>query len=274
MRLLQKYSLFPVRLRHNLSRFYLGRLKPDGINAAEVQPQTNREVQTQTNFERHGLEIRSSKESKYERASKVVKGTDYKSAPAELQIHASRAGMILSMMVIGCGAFQSCDRDKNNPGYDYFPDMAYSRAYETYAPNPNFADRKSLQAPVEGTISREGENYPYKKTDADMGKAAKMKNPFSADSEYVSRGQVVYNNVCLQCHGPNADGKGHLFTSGKYPYPPASLISQKIKNRTDGEIFHVITVGYGIMAPHQIIVRPDDRWKVVLYVRSLQRRTP
>jgi len=27
----------------------------------------------------------------------------------------------------------SCNRDRNNPGWDYFPDMFYSTAYETYS---------------------------------------------------------------------------------------------------------------------------------------------
>jgi mono/diheme cytochrome c family protein len=168
-------------------------------------------------------------------------------------------------------AIISCDRDKNNPGYDYFPDMAYSRAYETYAPNPNFPDGKTLQTPVEGTVSREAENYPYLKNDTDLLKAAKMRNPFVPDTEIISRGKIVYANVCMQCHGEKADGKGHLYVSGKYPYQPANLISQKIIKRTDGEIYHIITVGFGVMAPHGIIVQPADRWKVVLYLRTLQK---
>lgn len=184
----------------------------------------------------------------------------------------SNKPIIATIVIIGL-SLQSCDRDKNNPGYDYFPDMAYSLAYETYAPNPNFVDRKTLSAPVEGTVSREAENYPYKKNDADLIKAAKMKDPFDEDTVNLARGKVVFQNVCLQCHGEKADGKGYLYTSGKYTYPPASLISQKTINRTDGEMYHIITVGFGIMPPHQIIVRPDDRWKAILYVRSLQKKS-
>jgi len=177
----------------------------------------------------------------------------------------------LAVLVISL-AFQSCDRDKNNPGYDYFPDMAYSKAYETYAPNPNFRDSLTLQQPVAGTISREAENYPYIKSDADMKKAASLKDPFIPDAQNIERGKVVYANICLQCHGSDADGKGHLYVSGKYLFPPANLISPKIVQLTDGEMYHVITVGYGIMEPHGIIVRPEDRWKVILYIRTLQTR--
>jgi len=185
-----------------------------------------------------------------------------------LQIRTSR---VVSVLVIGCLLFQSCDRDKNNPGYDYFPDMAYSRAYETYAPNPNFPDGKTLQAPVEGTFSREGEYYPYKNTEEDMAKAAKLKNPLVSDNENIARGKVVYQNICMQCHGANADGKGNLFVSGKYVYPPANFMDQKLMEKSDGAMFHAITVGYRIMPAHGIIVRPTDRWKVILYIRSLQK---
>jgi mono/diheme cytochrome c family protein len=174
-----------------------------------------------------------------------------------------------------CSSFAivSCDRDKNNPGYDYFPDMAYSKAYETYAPNPNFADGKTLLAPVEGTISREAENYPYQKTDADLLKASKLRNPLLPDTATLARGKVIFQRVCLQCHGVNGDGKGFMYVSGKYPYPPANLVSEKIAKKTDGEMFHAITVGFGVMPSHGIIVRPDDRWKVILYVRSMQKKT-
>jgi len=220
--------------------FIRGRLEPVRIYATEVEPRPN----------------------SYERTYRNVTGIQN-----ERRMIFSISGIIL---VVICLAFQSCDRDKNNPGYDYFPDMAYSKAYETYAPNPNAPDGKTLMAPVEGTVSREAVLYPYKKTDADLLKAAKMTNPFMPDTENINRGKIVYQNICLQCHGIKADGKGHLFTSGKYPYPPANLVSQKTINRTDGEIFHIITVGFGIMPPHDIIVRPDDRWKAVLYVRSLQ----
>jgi cytochrome c len=176
----------------------------------------------------------------------------------------------LSVLILLVISLQGCDRDKNNPGYDYFPDMFYSSAYSTYEPNPNLKDSMTLQTYVKGTVSRESEIYPYDRSDSGIAKAASLINPLQSDSVNMIRGKQVYTNVCLQCHGETGDGKGHLFTSGKYPFPPANLISPKIVNRTDGQIYHVITVGFGIMEPHGLIVRPDDRWKVVLYVRSLQ----
>ena len=58
-------------------------------------------------------------------------------------------------------AAASCDRDRKHPGWDYFPDMAYSNAYETYSPNEVFADGKTNQSPVEGTVSRDALPFAY-----------------------------------------------------------------------------------------------------------------
>ena len=51
--------------------------------------------------------------------------------------------------------FIGCSHEPDEPGWDYFPDMAYSRAYETNSDNPVFNDEKTMQKPVEGTIPRE-----------------------------------------------------------------------------------------------------------------------
>jgi mono/diheme cytochrome c family protein len=82
---------------------------------------------------------------------------------------------------------------------------------------------------------------------------------------------VAYNRFCINCHGTLADGNGNLFTSGLYTFKPASLVNDKVKNIPDGEIYHVITVGQGVMMAYGGIVRPEDRWKIVMYVRELQK---
>ncbi len=168
----------------------------------------------------------------------------------------------------------ACDRTHNDPGYDYFPDMAYSKAYEVYSENPVFADGKTLREPVEGTVPRGMIPYPYQKNDTDRLLAGReLINPLASNNENLNRGKVAYNRFCINCHGTLADGNGNLFTSGLYNFKPASLVNDKVKNIPDGEIYHVITVGQGVMMAYGGIVRPEDRWKIVMYVRELQRNT-
>lgn len=166
--------------------------------------------------------------------------------------------------------FVSCDRDRNSTGWQYFDDMAHSVAYETYTPNPNFADGKTMRNPVEGTIPIGYQPYLYEKNDTDRVMAGKeLINSFQNNEQNLDRGKQVYTVFCSSCHGDKGDGKGFLFTSKKYPFPPASLLSAKIRNNPEGEIFHVITVGFGVMPQHGSQVRPEDRWKVAMYVKEV-----
>jgi hypothetical protein len=171
------------------------------------------------------------------------------------------------MLILG---FSSCDRDRNTTGWQYFDDMAQSKAYETYTPNPNFADGKTMRTPVEGTIPLGFEPYQYLKTDEDRMKAGlELINPYLSDESNLVRGKEVYSIFCINCHGEKGDGKGYLFTSKKYPYPPANLLSEKVRKGPEAEIFHVITVGFGVMPQHASQIRSEDRWKVALYIKEV-----
>ncbi len=56
--------------------------------------------------------------------------------------------VLLSLLLAGC------NRTRNNPGWDYFPDMFYSTAYETFSENPNFENGMTMRLPVAGTVPR------------------------------------------------------------------------------------------------------------------------
>lgn len=166
--------------------------------------------------------------------------------------------------------FGSCDRDRNGTGWEYFNDMAHSSAYETYTANPNFADGKTMRNPVEGTIPLGYQPYLYQKTDEDRTKAGKeLVNPLNSTALNIARGKQVFSVFCINCHGDKGDGKGYLFTSGKYPFPPKSLLSDKVRTNPIGEIYHVVSVGFGVMPQHGSQVRPEDRWKVAMYVKEV-----
>jgi len=190
----------------------------------------------------------------------------------------SKLYKILSALYLsGIGlALISCDRDNNSPGYIYFPDMTYSRAYESYSENPNFSNNSTLREPVEGTVPRDYVPLPYTKDLEDRDKAGReLKNPLEANEENLARGQVLFERFCLQCHGELGDGQGYLYTSKLYPFPPASLINEKVSGLPDGQIFHTITYGYGVMAEHGSIIRSNDRWKIIQYIRNnLQNQEP
>ncbi len=164
----------------------------------------------------------------------------------------------------------SCDYNRHTTGWEYFRDMAHSAAYETYSPNPVFKDGKTMQPPVEGTIPTDFMPYPYEKTDEDRAlAAATLENPLEITDANLERGERFYGIYCKQCHGAEGDGKGRLFVSKKYTYPPANLLSEKMMTNNEAAIYHVITVGYGVMGEHGSMIRPEDRWRIAMYVKQV-----
>lgn len=181
------------------------------------------------------------------------------------------------LVLILAGAFFSgCDYNRRTTGWDFAGDMINSNAYETYSANPNFANGRTMQPPVAGTIPRGKMPYQYKKTDEDRVLAAQnLVNPLENSPENLARGKEAYGIYCLQCHGETGDGKGRLYVSKKYTYPPASLLSEKMMANPEADIYHVISVGWGIMGEHGSMIQPGDRWKIAMYIKTeLQKSAP
>jgi len=186
-----------------------------------------------------------------------------------MKIFKTNLTIALIVFIFSVILFSGCDVDQDEPGFSFLPDMVHSRAYETYSPNPNFRDSMTMRRPVEGTVPRGKVPYPYEKTEEDMRLAGKIyKNPLEPTDSVVQQGKRLYEKYCMICHGEQGKGEGLLVTNGTYNYQPRDLTSERVVNRNDGEIFHVITVGYGLMGAHGSIVREKDRWKVIHYIRE------
>lgn len=163
----------------------------------------------------------------------------------------------------------ACDKNRNEPGWSYFNDMEHSQAYETYSVNPNSPEGITMTPPPEGTVATHEYAYHFVKTPEDELKAASLENPLSDafDLEYAKESYEIY---CMVCHGEKGDGQGWLFTSKKYPYPPANYHSERALEKTDGQLFHNIRIGFGVMGAHGPQLSIEDTWQLVNYIRHLQ----
>ncbi len=165
--------------------------------------------------------------------------------------------------------FTSCDRTRIQKGYEYFPDMAHSLAYETYAPSKGAKNGITMQMPVLGSIPREMIPYEYPATPEGRLQAGKeLVCKLEASDTNLVRGKEMFVIYCQNCHGTAGKGDGHLYTSGKFTMQPASLISERMLAAPIGEVYHVITAGWNTMGAHGPQIRPDDRWKIALYVKN------
>jgi mono/diheme cytochrome c family protein len=128
-----------------------------------------------------------------------------------------------------------------------------------------------MRIPVPGPVPRDFTPFEYTNDPESRIKAGKeLVNPVLATPEALLRGKSVYTTFCIGCHGISGKGDGHLFSSGLYPLKPLSLSGDTAAKLKDGEIFHTITLGIRSMGAHGSQIRPDDRWKLVLYIRKLQ----
>ncbi len=179
--------------------------------------------------------------------------------------------ILKTFALIGFAAvlLSSCDYNRRTTGWDYAGDLINSNAYETYTENPVFKNGRTMQPPVEGTIPRGFMPYPYQKTDEDRALAAQnLVNELANTHENLERGKVAYGIYCMQCHGEKGDGQGSLYVNKKFNYPPGNLLSEKMRANTEADIYHVITVGWGIMGEHGSMITPDDRWKIAMYLKQ------
>lgn len=189
----------------------------------------------------------------------------------------------LSILVLGvCITLLSCD-NKRKPGKIYMPDMAYSRAYETYAARDTSIftmDQSELgnkifynNQPVKGTIKRE-ELLPYLLPNDSIGykQSAEVKNPYDSikmtESQMAEAGRL-FNINCAICHGEKAAGNGPLSTSGKIGGVANLTLDNYIK-MADGTMFHSITYGKNNMGSYASQLSRDQRWMVIKYIRTLQ----
>ena len=164
----------------------------------------------------------------------------------------------------------SCDRTRIQKGYEYFPDMAHSLAFETYSSDSAMANGITMQLPVEGSIPREMIPYQYPATPEGRLLAGKeLVCEMKADEANLARGKEMFTIYCQNCHGVAGKGDGHLYTSGKYTMQPASLVSERMLAAPIGEVYHVITMGWNTMGAHGPQIRPNDRWMIALYVKNI-----
>ena len=182
----------------------------------------------------------------------------------------------LAAMVI---AVAGCSDVKRTPGTVYMPDMANSRAYETYSTNPVFADGRTSQGPVAGTMKR-GDDYPVHIEMDKIGDTANyfasrsLQNPIaSLTAEQMKETERIYLINCGICHGAKLDGNGPLWKDGDGPYPskPATLVGDaKYEAMPEGQMFYSLTYGKNLMGSYASQLTAKQRWEVITYIKIKQ----
>lgn len=171
----------------------------------------------------------------------------------------------------------SCRGGKNDPGKVYMPDMAYSRAYETYAPMENLKEKGIYYdaTPVAGSVARgDLPAYAYKNDSLGYVNSSIVKNPLPAlDAIAYMEAARLYLVNCGICHGEKLDGNGPLYNNGDGPFAakPANLISDaKYTAMPEGTMFHSVTYGIRTMGSYASQLSSKQRWMIIHYIKEKQ----
>jgi mono/diheme cytochrome c family protein len=185
--------------------------------------------------------------------------------------------VFISVFSLATIAIISCNGVDRKPGLNYMPDMANSRAYETYDDHSNLKSGgiNYNNQPVAGTVSR-GEELPYHLKNDSVGYAASatVANPL----QKLSAGDAIeaerlYLINCAICHGSKMDGNGPLYKGGDGPYAakPATLVGDpKIEALSEGTLFHVQTYGKNLMGSYASQMSRRQRWMVAAFIKAKQ----
>jgi mono/diheme cytochrome c family protein len=127
-----------------------------------------------------------------------------------------------------------------------------------------------VMEPPPGSVAIGETPYTYAQNEADRA-GAELKNPLEPTPAVLAHGKFVYENVCITCHGPRGAGDGHV--TALFPKPP-SLMTQKVRDWPDGQLFHRPMRGQGSMPSHARQVDANDVWSVIHYIRQMQSTEP
>lgn len=200
-----------------------------------------------------------------------------------------KTAIIASLVLITAMVFISCS-SKRDPGKIYMPDMAYSRAYESYAArdssvftmDPNDAGHKIFynNLPPAGTIKR-GEQFPFSvafdnrfstidSNAALINQLTQVTNPLaSMTGKELEEAGRLFNINCAVCHGAKGGNDGPLAPK----VGGVKSITASSPGFSDARLFYVMTYGQGNMGSYASQLSREQRWRIVQYIRTLEPKT-
>ncbi|GBF49546.1 putative cytochrome c like protein [Leptospira ryugenii] len=167
--------------------------------------------------------------------------------------------------------------DYSSPVWEYFPNMYDSPAREAQEDDQFSKNGAAVRIPPQGAIPVGYYPYPYANIltqDQLPGAEKGLKNPIAkASLGDLMIGEKRYQTYCTPCHGVRGAGNGTVVgPAPRFAQSPPALAGKGVNSNgyTDGQIYHIITMGRGSMGSYAYQIEPQDRWRVIAYIRKLQ----
>ena len=173
-------------------------------------------------------------------------------------------------VVLGLAALLVSCFDKNEPNYQYMPNMYEPVGYEAYGKVDFLPNDQEAMLPPENTISRGWIPYDYENTLEGKELARVMKSPLDslAKEDNLAVGGQLYTIYCAICHGDKGDGQGTLVKREKILGVPK--YDDVARNITVGTAYHTIHYGLNSMGSYASQMNTEEMWQVSEYVMKLK----
>lgn len=96
---------------------------------------------------------------------------------------------------------------------------------------------------------------------------AALENPIAPSEESLAAGEGIYKARCLTCHGPEGDGEA-VSTDSLRTLPGDLTDRRRMNKYSDGTLFWKIRVGRGDMPPWQLVLKDEEIWHVINFIRG------
>lgn len=158
------------------------------------------------------------------------------------------AGLSLLLAACSQGAYPS----------DIFPEMHHQPSQRRLEPS-------RAPAPA-GAVATSGGHVAYT-----FDQAAGLRNPLPEGPQSRQQARALYATNCAMCHGEEGRGDGvvanYFRQSGAVP--PPDFGSERVRARTDGQLWWLISNGIGGMPAFRGLLTDDQRWLAVYAVHEL-----
>jgi mono/diheme cytochrome c family protein len=142
---------------------------------------------------------------------------------------------------------------------DFFNEMHYQPSQrreepERLAPPPDAVPVTGARAPVS------------------FDQASSLQNPVTSTPQNVDRAHAVYRVNCAACHGRSGNGQGVV--AGYFRVvgfvAPVAFNSERVRGRSDGQLYWLITYGIGNMPAFKALLNDQDVWTVLLAIHEFE----
>lgn len=143
---------------------------------------------------------------------------------------------------------------------DIFQEMHYTATQRRDEPNRAAPPPDSV--PVTGRQPR-----------LSFAEAAQLTNPVAGGA--TAPGEELVRTNCAVCHGQAGNGQPapliapYFHNNPAAPVAPPAFNSARVRSRTDGQLYWIISYGLGNMPSFRSELNSDEIWSIVTYIHQV-----